>query len=199
MQFDNSGVNAYADNKKIILASGSPRRRELLAKMGYSFETCTPDVDERVSGNACEIVGILAERKAQAACEMYDEGIIIASDTLVSLDGTPLGKPEDIQDARRMLKALSGREHEVFTGVCIRDAASGKSHTEVVRTGVRFRNLSDEDIDVYIATGEPMDKAGAYAIQGGAGKFVESFDGSFENVVGFPVDEVRRILSLFGK
>ncbi|MBE5772746.1 MAG: septum formation inhibitor Maf [Clostridiales bacterium] len=189
----------FCDNRPLILASGSPRRRELLSRMGYRFDTCTPDVDEHVAGHAREVVGILAQRKAAAACAMYDEGVIIASDTLVSLDGVPLGKPEDEADAHRMLRALSGREHEVFTGVCIEDAATGNSRTEVVRTGVRFRELTDEEIDAYIATGEPMDKAGAYAIQGGAGKFVERFDGSFENVVGFPVDEVRRLLAYFGK
>lgn len=191
--------NCCADTRPLILASGSPRRRELLAKMGYTFSTCTPDVDEHVSGHAREVVAMLAERKANAACAMCEEGVIIASDTLVSLGGVPLGKPEDEADARRMLKALSGREHEVFTGVCIQDAANGQSRTEVVRTGVVFRALSDAEIDEYIATGEPMDKAGAYAIQGGAGKFVERFDGSFENVVGFPVDEVRRMLAYFGK
>ena len=199
MHVHDRGAGCCADTRPLILASGSPRRRELLARMGYSFSTCTPDVDEHVSGHAREVVAILAQRKAQAACAMCEEGVIIASDTLVSLGGVPLGKPEDEQDARRMLKNLSGREHEVFTGVCIQDAASGQSRTEVVRTGVVFRELTDEEIDAYVATGEPMDKAGAYAIQGGAGKFVERLDGSFENVVGFPVDEVRSMLSLFGK
>jgi len=199
MHSSNHSSGCCADTRPLILASGSPRRRELLAKMGYTFSTCIPDVDEHVSGHARDVVAILAERKANAACAMCEEGVIIASDTLVSLGGVPLGKPEDEQDARRMLKALSGREHEVYTGVCIQDAASGQMRTEVVRTGVIFRSLTDEEIDAYIATGEPMDKAGAYAIQGGAGKFVERFDGSFENVVGFPVDEVRRMLALFGK
>jgi len=197
----NNGLskNCCADTRPLILASGSPRRRELLSRMGYTFSTCIPDVDENVEGHARDIVGILAERKAAAACEMCEEGVVIASDTLVSLGGVPLGKPADAEDARRMLRSLSDREHEVFTGVCIRDAASGQSRTQVVRTGVVFRKLSDEEIDAYILTGEPMDKAGAYAIQGGAGKFVERFDGSFENVVGFPVDEVRSMLTYFGK
>ena len=97
-----------------------------------------------------------------------------------------------------MLRSLSSREHEVFTGVCIIDAATGFEDVRVDRTGVRFRNLSDAEIDAYIATGEPMDKAGAYAIQGGAGTFVEAFEGSFENVVGFPVDVVREMLKQFG-
>ena len=185
-------------NKPLILASGSPRRRELLAKMGYTFEICAPDVDEHVQGHARDIVLTLAGRKARAAAAHCRRGIIIASDTLVSLDGAPLGKPEDEADAKRMLRALSGREHEVFTGVCVMDAESGENEIRAVRTGVTFRALTDGEIDVYIATGEPMDKAGAYAIQGGAAPFVEKLDGEFENVVGFPVVEVKEMLGHFG-
>ena len=186
------------ENPRLILASGSPRRRELLAKMGYTFETCSPDVDEHVAGHARDIVYTLAERKAHAGAAHYDSGVIIASDTLVSLDGAPLGKPEDAEDARRMLRALSDREHEVFSGVCVLDIASGRHETRAVRTGVTFRKITEEEIDAYIATGEPMDKAGAYAIQGGAGAFVTKLDGSFENVMGFPVQEVREMLEAFG-
>ena len=183
----------------LILASGSPRRRELLAKMGYSFETCSPDVDEHVGGHPRDIVLTLARRKAEAAAADIPEGIVIASDTLVSLDGAPLGKPVDAADARRMLRALSGREHEVFSGVCVLDARTGWQRAVAVRTGVTFRPLSDAEIDAYIATGEPMDKAGAYGIQGGAGRFVAALDGSFENVMGFPVDEVEALLRQAGE
>ena len=186
------------DNKRLILASGSPRRRELLAKMGYAFEVCAPDVDEHVTGHARDIVFTLAQRKARAAAEHFQEGVVIASDTLVSLDGAPLGKPADAADARAMLKALSDREHEVFTGVCVLDAATGQSETRAVRTGVTFRALTDAEIDAYISTGEPMDKAGAYAIQGGAGAFVSRLDGELENVIGFPVVEVKEMLAHFG-
>ena len=183
--------------RRLILASGSPRRRELLTRMGYSYEICTPDVDEHVAGHARDIVHTLAGRKARAAAAHYKSGVIIASDTLVSLDGVPLGKPADASEARAMLSALSGREHEVFTGVCVLDAASGESETRTVRTGVTFRDITPEEIDAYIATGEPMDKAGAYAIQGGAAPFVTALDGEFENVVGFPVAEVREMLEHF--
>ena len=185
-------------SKRLILASGSPRRRELLAKMGYDFEICTPDVDEHVAGHARDIVYTLAQRKAMAAAERYSDGIVIASDTLVSLDGIPLGKPADEAEARAMLEALSGREHEVFTGVCVLDAASGRRETRAVRTGVTFRDITAKEIADYIATGEPMDKAGAYAIQGGAGRFVAVLDGELENVIGFPVVEVREMLRAFG-
>ena len=189
---------ANATGSRLILASGSPRRRELLTRMGYEFEICTPDVDEHVSGHARDIVYALAQRKARAAAAHYDSGVVIASDTLVSLDGAPLGKPDDAADAHRMLALLSGREHEVFTGVCVMDVSSGEARTRAVRTGVTFRELTDGEIDAYIATGEPMDKAGAYAIQGGAGKFVSRLDGEFENVVGFPVIEVKEMLEEFG-
>lgn len=184
-------------NFRMILASGSPRRRELLGGMGYEFEILVPDVDEHVAGPARDVVAVLSARKAQAAAKQVEDGIVIASDTLVSLNGEALGKPEDESDARRMLRTLSGNTHEVFTGVTIIDAASGRSETRSVRTGVRFRSLSDAEIDAYIATGEPMDKAGAYGIQGGAGAFVEGLDGSYENVIGFPVDDVREMLSSF--
>ncbi len=183
--------------RPLILASGSPRRRELLAKMGYTFEICTPDVDEHVAGHARDIVYTLAQRKARAAAAHYADGVIIASDTLVSLDGAPLGKPADSAEAHAMLAALSDREHEVFTGVCVMDAKTGESETRTVRTGVTFRALSPEEIDAYVATGEPMDKAGAYAIQGGAAPFVAKLEGEYENVVGFPVVEVGEMLEHF--
>ena len=190
-------MNSRDQSFRLILASGSPRRRELLSLMGYTFEIIVPDVDENVSGHARDIVGILSQRKAQAVADSVDHGLVIASDTLVSLDGVPLGKPEDEADAHRMLSSLSGRTHEVFTGVTIIDSASKKSLTEVVRTGVSFRELSSAEIDAYIAGGEPMDKAGAYAIQGGASKFVDGLDGSFENVVGFPVAEIQQMINQF--
>ena len=183
--------------KNIILASTSPRRRELLAKMGYEFICDAPEVDENVDGRADDIVALLSARKARAAAEKYSEGIIIASDTLVSLDGKGLGKPADADDAYRMLRALSGRTHEVFSGVCMIDAATGREETRVARTGVIFRELTDDEINEYIATGEPMDKAGAYGIQGGAGKFVTGLDGTFENVMGFPIDVVEDMLRSF--
>ena len=180
---------------RLILASGSPRRRELLTKMGYTFEIIKPDVDEHVKGLARDVVRVLSQRKAEAAARDVHSGVIIASDTLVSLDGAALGKPEDEADARRMLHMLSGRTHEVFTGVTIIDTDHRRAQTRVVRTGVQFRNLTDAEIDQYISTGEPMDKAGAYAIQGGAGAFVEAYDGSYENVIGFPVDDIQAMLN----
>ena len=184
---------------RLILASGSPRRRELLARMGYTFEILVPDVDEHVDGAAREVVGVLSLRKAEAVAAQLSDGVVIASDTLVSLNGEALGKPQDATDAHRMLRELSGNTHEVFTGVTLIDAATGRTESRVVRTGVRFRALDDEEIRAYIRTGEPMDKAGAYAIQGGAHDFVEALDGSYENVIGFPVEDVRELLQKFTK
>lgn len=184
-------------NFRLILASGSPRRQELLGRMGYSFDILIPDVDEHVDAPANEAVAILSQRKAHAVAQKAGTGVIIASDTLVSYAGRALGKPLDQADAFRMLKMLSAHTHEVFTGVTLLDAASGRMQTQVVRTGVRFRALEDAEIWAYIRTGEPMDKAGAYGIQGGAGAFVEGLDGSFENVMGFPVAEIQAMLEHF--
>ena len=180
--------------RPLILASGSPRRRELLGRMGYEFQICSPDVDEHVSGHARDIVRTLAVRKARAAAERFDRGVIIASDTLVSLDGAPLGKPADADEARRMLRALSGREHEVFTGVCLIDAQTGMEEAQADRTGVRFRPLTDAEIDAYVATGEPMDKAGAYGIQNIGALFVEGIKGDYFNVVGLPLCKLGQVL-----
>ena len=182
---------------EIILASSSPRRKELLKRMGYDFTVDVSEVDETCALIPKEAVKELASRKARAVASRHDKGLIIASDTLVSLDDTALGKPIDKNDAYKMLRALSGRTHAVYSGVCMIDAATGREISEVAGSFVTFRDVSDEEINKYIATGEPMDKAGAYAIQGGAGAFVEKLEGSFENVMGFPVDLVKKMLSQF--
>ncbi len=178
----------------VILASGSPRRRELLTEMGLRFEIDVPDVDETVGGKPGEMVAVLAERKARAVAERRREGLIIAADTLVALDEKALGKPADDEEARKMLRALSGRTHDVFTGVCVLDAKTGRCMVEAVRSGVCFRELADEEIEAYVATGEPRDKAGAYAIQGGAGAFVSGYEGSRSNIIGLPVERLTEIL-----
>lgn len=188
----------YGKNQrqKIILASGSPRRRELLGAMGYEFAVLAPDVDENVEGCARDIVGVLAERKGRAAAQLCHDGeIVIAADTLVSLDGRPLGKPKSDDEAAAMLRALSGRNHEVYTGLCVIDTAAGTMSVDVERTRVTFRPLTDEEIDAYVATGEPRDKAGAYAIQGGAAAFVSGYDGSYNNVIGLPTEKLAERLN----
>lgn len=177
--------------QRIVLASGSPRRRELLGRMGYDFEVRTCDVDENLDGCPRDVVGVLAERKGRAAAALCHEGeIVISADTLVSLDDRALGKPKSDAQAADMLRALSGRAHEVYTGLCVIDTASGNMSVDVECTRVIFRALSDEEIQAYVQSGEPRDKAGAYAIQGGAAAFVESFDGSYNNVIGLPTERL---------
>lgn len=189
--------DSAAERPRLILASGSPRRRELLQRMGYDFTVVSPDVDESVDEPPRQAVAILARRKALAAAEGRTEGVVLAADTLVSLDGHALGKPRDGAEARAMLRALSGREHEVFTGVCLIDCKTGRQTVHVERTGVRFRVLTDGEIDSYVASGDPLDKAGAYGIQGGAGAFVEEISGSYENVMGLPVGSAGLLLKKF--
>lgn len=182
---------------KIILASGSPRRRELLGAMGYEFTVLATDVDENVPGRARDIVGILAERKGRAAAQLCHDGeIVIAADTLVSLDDRPLGKPGNDTEAAAMLHALSGRSHEVYTGLAVIDTSSGRMSVDVECTRVTFRALSDDEINAYVATGEPRDKAGAYAIQGGAAAFVAGYDGSYNNVIGLPTEKLAERLQV---
>ena len=176
--------------KTLILASASPRRRALLQKLGLPFVVRAMDVDERVDEPPERAVVCLAERKARAVAGTLDEGLVIGADTLVSLDGRALGKPADAAEAKAMLRALSGRRHEVYTGVCVLDVLTGRALTRAECARVRFRDLSETEIEAYVASGEPMDKAGAYAIQGGAGAFVAQLEGAFENVMGLPIDVI---------
>ena len=178
--------------QKIILASGSPRRAELLQQAGLNFEIIVPQIDESpLPGEApAEFVCRTAREKAESISA--NGAVILAADTAV-IDGKRiLGKPTDAEDATAMLRSLSGRTHEVMTGVCIR--FSDQTVCFHVETRVTFRNLSEQEIANYIATDEPMDKAGAYAIQGGAAKMVRRVEGSYSNVVGLPLCEVIEIL-----
>ena len=181
--------------ERLILASKSPRRAELLARMGIEFTVCAPEVDEQVSGEPAACVEELARRKAHAGAELARSGWVLAADTLVFLDGQALGKPKDDGEAAAMLRALSGRSHDVYTGLCVIDTAAGTTSVDVERTRVTFRPLSDEEIAAYVATGEPRDKAGAYAIQGGAAAFVSGYDGSYNNVIGLPTERLAERLN----
>lgn len=175
-------------SKRLILASASPRRYELLKALGFEFDVISPDVDESESGDVISIVKTLAHKKAAAVSETLNDALVVAADTLVSIDGKILGKPESREHAYEMLRLLSGRAHEVLTGICLMDADTHKFDLRAEISRVRFRDLTDDEIYAYIATGEPMDKAGAYAIQGLAKVFVEGYDGSYENIIGFPSD-----------
>ncbi len=184
----------------IILASQSPRRRELLEQVGITgFQVISPDVDERVEPglSPAEMVEELSLRKARAAADKTGpDGLIIAADTVVALDGAVLGKPRDREDAFAMLSALSGREHRVYTGVSV--LRGDRAVTEHEETAVCFRALAPGEIWGYIATGEPMDKAGAYGIQGVGALLVRGIRGDYCNVVGLPVFRLGRMLARFG-
>ena len=183
---------------KVILASKSPRRRELLGvlglELGFDFEVITMETDENLGDGEYEFCGVeeLAIRKGAAVSAKYPDVPVISSDTLVELDGAALGKPCDEKDAFRMLKALSGRGHNVHTGVCVH--YKGKRYSGVASTEVVFREIGESEIWDYINSGEPMDKAGAYGIQGRAGKFVVRYNGDFDTVVGLSVALVRKLL-----
>lgn len=184
----------------IILASNSPRRRELLSQIGLSFITDPSDVDEQVqAGEPPESYAVrVALDKARAAAVRAGKGIIIAADTIVVLGDTLLGKPADRLDAERMLSLLSGRMHVVITGLAIIDAAEGKTVTGTSLTRVWFRDLSQDDITSYVKSGEPLDKAGAYGIQGKGALFVRKIEGCYFNVVGLPLSLLGELLRNIG-
>ena len=188
----------------LYLASGSPRRRELLTQIGVSFNTISAAIDETPFANESPVAYVerLALEKARAGRQqlltsMPDDGFcVLGADTAVVLDAHILGKPVDEADALAMLMALSGREHEVLTAIAIIDAV--RCETRVVRSQVRFRNISKQEARLYWASGEPQDKAGGYAIQGLAAVFVAGLNGSYSAVVGLPVCETAELLGHFG-
>ena len=186
--------------RRLVLASASPRRRRLLETLGLDFEVRPVDLDESpLDGEAPEeMVLRLARAKAEAAVGGDGSELVLAADTIVVLDGRILGKPADAADARRLLTDLQGREHAVLTGVALADSATGERRAALDRTAVRIAPLDAERIAWYVATGEPMDKAGAYAIQGIGAALVESIDGNYTNVVGLPLPTVRRLLGDLG-
>ena len=187
-------------NPKIVLASASPRRVELLSSAGIEFEVIPGDVSEDIlTGETPEdYVERLALAKAEDVARKTDGCFFIGADTIVLCDGEIMGKPEDSADAERMLNKLSGIPHEVITGFAVYDKERDGVIADTVRTRVYFKQLSDEEIRAYIATGCPFDKAGAYAIQGGAAHMVEKIEGSYTNVVGLPLCEVVETLRRMG-
>lgn len=185
------------DEATLVLASASPRRRELLSMTGIPFVIDAPEVDETCSLPPREAVMELSRRKALAGAALHPGKVILAADTLVAVDNAALGKPRDEEDAFRMLRLLSGRWHQVYTGVSVVDA-QGHVHSAADGTDVHFCEMSDEDIRRYIATGEPRDKAGAYAVQGAAGLWIDQLKGSHTNVIGLPLSLTRELLLACG-
>ena len=182
---------------KIILASASPRRKELMELAGYDFEVICADIVEVVPEEAMpqEVVMSLALQKAQAVAAEHKEAVVIGSDTVVALDGKILGKPHSEQEACEMLRSLSGRTHKVFTGVAI--VCDGKVKNFFDETDVEFYSLGDDEIKKYVATGEPTDKAGAYGIQGKGSVLVKRINGDFFSVMGLPIAKLYREMSDF--
>ncbi|MBT3232892.1 MAG: septum formation protein Maf [Calditrichaeota bacterium] len=182
--------------KEIILASTSPRRQMLLKQVQIPFTIMIPDAEELFpsKGDFAEIVMHNAKAKASSVIEAAGGRIILGADTIVDIGGVALGKPVDIQDAFRMLNLLSGNEHNVYTGVALVDSFSGSVVTDFVKTQVRFRMLTAGEIDDYISTGEPMDKAGSYGIQERGALFIESIQGCFFNVMGLPLSRLWELL-----
>lgn len=184
---------------KIVLASQSPRRKELLGRMGLEFVTQASKIDESAFDGleARELVATLSREKAQWIARQLDgETLVIGADTVVVRDGAALGKPKDAEDAVAMLLSLSGRDHQVCTGVTV--CRGDRVLTQVEETQVTFRNLTETEVRQYVSTGEPMDKAGAYGIQGLGGLLVEGIRGDYSNVVGLPVCRLGQMLKVFG-
>ena len=189
-------MSTAGERTAIILASGSPRRRELLEQLGLTFAIAVPDVDESPLPGEDPIayVGRVAVDKVNAV--VAPDALVIAADTTVEIDGAIIAKPIDIADAREMLRRLSGRTHAVHTGVAIRRGDRCVSAT--VTSLVTFLALSDEIIDWYVTTGEPLDKAGAYAIQGAGAVLVEGVEGSVSNIIGLPLHKVVELATQLG-
>ena len=181
----------------VILASQSPRRRELLGLTGLDFVVRVADIDETMDSGKAPFDEVARVSRLKAlAVQREPEDVVIAADTIVVCGGTVLGKPRDEEDAFRILSLLSGRQHEVMTGMTVLRGDEVITHTEV--TKIHFRALSPAEIRAYIATGEPMDKAGAYGIQGGAALFADQMEGDYYNVMGLPVCRLAMILRSLG-
>ncbi len=180
--------------KQLILASGSPRRREILSMAGYRFTVLVPDVDECAPGLSPDnMVQELSRRKAAAAAALAGpDDVILAADTVVALDGRILGKPGNGDRAAQMLRSLSGRTHAVYTGFTISD--KNTAVTQAVAAQVTMREITQGEIDAYVATGSPLDKAGAYGIQEAAGMFVQSLQGDYYSIMGLPICPVSVLL-----
>ena len=183
---------------RILLASSSPRRRELLTMIGIAHEVIPADIDESYLPGEVPVAHAerLARTKAGAVAARHPGAIVVGADTIVVIDNAVLGKPRDTADAARMLRVLSGRTHTVFTAVAVQNGAAIESGVEAVT--VTFRHLSDAEIESYIGTGEPMDKAGAYGIQGFGATIVERIDGDFFAVMGLPLGRMVRLMERIG-
>lgn len=189
-----------AREPRIILASASPRRAELLRQIGVEFDQAPSEVEERPHQDEApaDYITRIARAKVIAVARGREAGLVIGADTVVVLDGRLIGKPSDEADAQRLLRQLSGRWHAVLTGVALYDVRTRHEVADYEKTLVKFAQLTDAEIDWYVGTGEPMDKAGAYGIQGLGGLFVDEIAGNYYNVVGLPIPLVYRLARRLG-
>lgn len=186
--------------KTIVLASASPRRMALLEQLGLDFTAdASAQEDETIVGSEpCQLARQISLKKAQSVSGKYPDAIIIAADTFGVIDGHILGKPNSEGEARTMLQTISGRRHAVITGFTVMDTSTGKTISNAVETSVDIKHLTEQEIEAYVRSGEPMDKAGAYAIQGLGAAIVERIEGDYYNVVGLPLCALSEILKEFG-
>jgi septum formation protein len=183
----------------VLLASASPRRRELLGRICASFSVIPSGIDETMPpGPPQAAAEALALAKARAVAVVHPSAVVLGADTIVVVDGDVLGKPADAPGAVAMLRRLRGRVHEVITGVAVARERDARAAVASVRTRVAMRHYTDAEIEAYVATGEPLDKAGAYAVQEGGAALVAHVDGCVTNVIGLPVSTARRLLAAFG-
>ncbi|MGI9106928.1 MAG: Maf family protein [Pyrinomonadaceae bacterium] len=182
--------------EQLVLASASPRRAEILRAVGWPFEVAAANIDEAAQDHeiVSEYVERLACEKAEAVAAGRTSGLVLGADTIVAVDGKMLGKPADREDARRMLRLLGGRWHEVVTGVALVRVETKEVLVSHERTRVQFASLTEAEIEWYVATGEPADKAGAYAVQGRASLFIEAIEGDYWNIVGLPVRLIYKLM-----
>jgi len=192
-------IPMYKENTNIVLASSSPRRKQLLKELGLSFSTIRPNIDETLDSFIDGSAAILAEKKAKAVADRFDKNtILIASDTIVTDGSYIFGKPSSKEEARNMLSKLSGNSHFVVSGLCIIDKNNNKCYSDEEKTTVTFKKLTEDDIENYLNTGEPFDKAGAYGIQGFGRLIVKKIDGCFFNVMGLPIKLLDSFLKEIG-
>jgi len=190
----------YPDGMEIVLASASPRRQELLRRIGLRFTVDPSDCreDGHLDLGPCERARQVSLEKARAVAASHSNALVIAADTFIVSEGQVLGKPHTPDEARRMLKSLSGCSHTAITGFTILDTTDGKALSQAVETRIYVRELSEREIDSYVSSGEPLDKAGAYAIQGLGSVLIDRIEGDYNNVVGLPLSALAEALKSFG-
>lgn len=192
-------ANNIKNDLKLVLASASPRREELLKQLNLKFTVVPSKIDEDkfTNNDPVELVKVLAAEKAKSVSKLVEDAIVIAADTVVVYDNQILGKPAGKLEAKKMLKQLSSDQHQVITGVAVLNSQTGESHLDYNITEVKMTALSDSEIENYVETGEPLDKAGAYAIQGLGALFVAEIKGSYYSVMGLPVHQLAELMDKF--